>query len=166
MRFYKYALAVLLGMNAAWAQALPASCKLANAHYTLSSDKSFTVTFAATGPLKGWLSNLALQVSHGTESHYWFLFDAGSARYITLISTKDVTSAGWSPPTDDPTTRPLGEMHFFAWYARYRFLQTIPRADTAAPGSIFLPHLPEILAYRASPRVAIPQGVFLRDRCK
>lgn len=166
MRFLTAAFALLLSMSAGMAQALPASCKLADAHYTLSSDKSFTLTFPSTGRITEWASDIALELSHGTESHYWFLFDAGSARYINVISTKDVRSGDWSPPTDDPSTRPLGEMHFFAWYDKYKFLDSIPSGDTAAPGYIFLPDLPEVLAYRAAPRVSIQQGVFLLNHCK
>lgn len=166
MWFHKTAFVLFLSMSAGMAQALPGPCRFADAHYTLTSDKSFTLTFPSTGSVAGWASNIALELSHGTEGHYWFLFDAGSARYINLTSTKNMRSPDGSPPTDGPSTRPLGEMHFFAWHDRYKFLQAIPTADTDAPASIFLPDLQEVLAYRAAPRIAVDQGVSLLDRCK
>jgi hypothetical protein len=57
--------------------------------------------------------DLALMLTPSAGLAYWFLFDEGSARYINLISTTDVTLKGWEPPMDAKGGRPLGEMHYF-----------------------------------------------------
>lgn len=166
MRYEYVLVTLLLSISAGYVQASPVNCKLADAHYTLSSDKSFRLAFPSTGARSGWISDVALEVRHGSVERYWFLFDQGSARYINLISTTDVKLKGWRPPTDDGSTRPLGEMHFFAWNDGYKFLDRVPARNADAPVRIFLPELPEMLAYRADPRVEMPQGVFVLDGCK
>jgi hypothetical protein len=150
------------------AAADPASgpCPITRAHYHLSSRAAFGLTFIHIGKQEGWLSDLALKLTPGDGHAYWFLFDAGSARYINVISTLDVTADGWRPPAGAGGDRPLGEMHYFAWSGNYRFDERVPTVGTPAPERIFLPDLADAMWYSASPRQGVSQGVFVLDGCR
>ena len=162
------ATALMLYANTGFAApgtALP-SCTVARAHYHLSSESAFELSFVKVGKRDGWVSDLALKLTPTIGPAYWFLFDEGSARYINLISTTDVTLKGWDPPTDAKGNRPLGMMHYFAWSRDYRFDDSAPASATLAPERIFLPDLADAMWYRASPRQGLSQGVFLLDGCR
>ena len=148
------------------AETAPPSCNVERAHYHLSSQPAFELSFVRVGQRDGWVSDLSLKLTSTGGPSYWFLFDEGSARYINLISTKDVTASDWQPPTDAKSDRPLGQMHYFAWSGDYRFHDLAPRSATPAPERIFLPDLAEVMWYRVSPRRSVPQGVFVLDGCR
>ena len=141
------------------------ACTYEKAHYVYSSNPSLSVSFTNIGKRENVLSTIALQLSDKQSgASFWFLFDAGSARYITMISTSDVRSPGWEPPTDG-SPRLLCSMHFFAWSKRMVFDENLPMAGARAPDTIFLPDLSETLWYRAEPRIGIGHGVFTLKRC-
>ena len=90
------------------------ACTFERAHYVYSANPNITLSFRDVGEHRGWGSTLALDIRDKTSKrNFWFLFDRGSARYINMISTTDVTASNWMPPGDDNKGRPLGEMHFF-----------------------------------------------------
>lgn len=142
------------------------TCKLPNAHYTLSSDKRFSIRFIPVGKHEDWGSDVALRIDTKGGPSYWFMFDGGSARYVNMISTTDVKASSWIPPTGDTGTRPMGEMHYFAWSGKYAFHAEYPQSTSAAPERIFLPDLSEAMWYRANPRLDVKYGVFVLDGCK
>ncbi len=142
-----------------------ATCPISKAHYTLSSDKRLSISFVPVGKHEGWGSDVALKIDTKGGPSYSYMFDGGSARYITMISTTDVKASHWTPPTDDPSSRPMGEMHYFAWSGRYDFNANFPQTGAIAPDRIFLPDLAEDMWYRANPRVDVKYGVFLMDEC-
>lgn len=142
------------------------SCKLPKAHYTLSSDKRFSIVFVPIGKHEGWGSDIALRIDTKGNPSYWFLFDGGSARYVNMISTTDVKARGWAPPDSDGGNRPLEEMHYFAWSGEYAFDTDYPQSTTKAPDRIFLPDLSEAMWYQANPRMGVKYGVFVLDGCK
>lgn len=149
------------------AHAAVSDCKLLHARYVFSSNHNWTLQFKLVKSYPGWPTNVVLKISGKNKGDYWFLFDQGSSRYINLISTADVEIPGWKPPTDDSSTRPLGEMHYFAWTgSNDQFLVEVPKQDDNAPQAILLPDLPEKLAYVANPRVEIAQGIFHLKRCE
>jgi hypothetical protein len=160
------ALALCANVAVAAATTVLPSCTVAHAHYHLSSQPAFKLSFVSIGKRDGWISDLALELKTSTGPTYWFLFDEGSARYINLISTTDVNLEGWEPPTDANGIRPLGEMHYFAWTRDYRFDESVPVSATLAPERIFLPDLTDAMWYRASPRQGLSQGVFVLDGCR
>jgi hypothetical protein len=143
----------------------PVACDIARARYHLSSLPTFELSFVNIGKKEDWLSDLALKLTPNSGSSYWFLFDAGSARYTNLVSTRDVTSKDWSPSTGGSGGRPLGEMHYFSWSHNFQFDERVPKSGMHAPERIFLPDLAEVMWYRASPRIDVPQGVFVLDQC-
>lgn len=146
----------------------PASaCTIEHARYSYSVDKNVTLDFKNKGQLDGWLSPLALHLSLGAgKPNYWFLFDQGTARYTFLISTSDVDAPGWTPPTESNRKSPLGSMEYFSWRSALRVIEPVPKPGDIAPDVIFLPDLPERLAYQATPRVNIVPGLFRLASCR
>lgn len=142
------------------------TCTVPKAHYTLSSDKRVSISFIPVGKHDEWRSDVALRIDTKGGPSYWFMFDGGSARYVNMISTTDVRTSGWVPPTGDTGTRPMGEMHYFAWSGEYEFRAEYPQSTAMAPERIFLPDLSEAMWYRANPRVAVKHGVFIMDGCR
>jgi len=126
------------------------ACPIVNATY--SGDDGATATFRQVARQGLWVSDLALGV-RGATGHpiHWFLFDQGSARYINLISTTDVTRKGWMPPSADGGERPLGDTHFIAVARSLAVILRVPTSRDSAPEYLLLPDLPEVLAHRASP---------------
>ncbi|MGY3232542.1 hypothetical protein ACVWWJ_004026 [Luteibacter sp. HA06] len=165
VRFRVVAVAAIALVGSMSATRATERCPLTKAHYTLSSDKGFSIRFIPVGKLEGWRSDVALRIDKTGFPSYWFLFDGGSARYINMISTTNVQAANWMPPTGDGGIRPLGEMHYFAWSGKYDFNNEFPQAKATAPERIFLPDLAETMWYAASPRLGVKHGVFIRNRC-
>jgi hypothetical protein len=154
----------LLGVAAA---GLHASCPIGRATYTARDGAGLTASFHDIGKRLGWLSPLALGVqSARTRRTFWFLFDRGAARRINLISTGDVTQAGWRPPLPDGGMRPLGEMPYLAANADLAFDEHVPTAASPAPKYILLPELPEALAHRASPPESVKLAFFQYEGCR
>ncbi len=125
-----------------------ASCKTAHARYAMMGAPGFTAGFRPQPRHEGWQSDAAFFI-HSDQSRktFWFLFDGGTARYINLISTTDVTVPGWSPPPPEGGVRPLGSMHYMAADADLKFSLEIPRQATPAPTYVLLPDLSEKLRY-------------------
>ncbi|TWB37268.1 hypothetical protein [Nitrospirillum pindoramense] len=141
-------------------------CTIDRASYQLHGNPQFTAGFRDVGHHENWQSTLAFFVrSNSTGKTYWFLFDAGTARYINLISTTDVTAPGWHPPDPDGGTRPLGELHYFAANADLTFNESLPKAGDAAPDHILLPDLSEVMAYKATPRETVQTAFFDNTGC-
>lgn len=96
-----------LGAPALASAAAPPACPTAKARYQLMDAPGFTAGFLAQPSHEGWLTDVAFFVrSAPSGKTYWFLFDRGSARYINMISTTDVTAPGWTPPDADGGPRP------------------------------------------------------------
>jgi hypothetical protein len=151
---------------------LPAGqpCRVEDATYTLSADPAFTAGFRSRPPIAGWLTDVFFYVRSAKSGRtYWFMFDEGSARYVTLISTTDVTRPDWRPPSPDGGPRPLGDMTYIAADRQLRFQQReIPKRRDVAPYYVLLPDLPEKLWY-AMPlewgREGVPMGFFKQSGC-
>lgn len=117
----------------------PVACDIARARYHLSSLPTFELSFVNIGNKEDWLSDLALKLTPSAGSSYWFLFDAGSARYTNLVSTRDVTSKDWSPSTGGSGGRPLGEMHYFAWSQTLNSMRRCPSPGCMPQNASFFP---------------------------
>lgn len=154
MLTFLFGLAALIASHGV-ADAPSESCPIEKAQYRSLDGQAITAEFRAIGDHRGWPSDLALEIHTPAHETYWFLYDRGAARYITLISTTDVTQPGWAPPPHDGGERPLGEMHYIAADSRLRIDQTLPDAGDQAPFYILLPDFPEILAHRASPAESV-----------
>jgi hypothetical protein len=140
-----------------------AACPITGATY--STPSGARAEFRSVGSI-GWMSDLAIGVRSGTNRPtHWFLFDRGSARYINLISTTDVTRAGWRPPSADGGVRPLGETHFVAASRDLVVSEEVPTSHTAVPYYLFFPDLPELLAHSPIPPEDMTQAIFKLARC-
>lgn len=144
------------------------SCPITRAVYTAQSDIRVSLRFLQLGPRapKGWPSELALSIRLPDHGRYDFLFDAGSARFISLISTLPVDAAGWMPPDPDGGVRPLGSLTYYAMDGADHFLEVVPSRDSPAPRAIFMPLLSEALWYRARPRFDLRNTLFVFTRCQ
>ena len=141
-----------------------ATCPIAGSSF--AGPRGAVAIFRYVGRYSGWPSDIALGVRSGQgRPTHWFLFDRGAARYINLISTTDVTSRNWKPPTPDGGERPLGDMHFVSTTASLAVVHGIPNSRDAAPSRLFLPDLPEVLAHRASPPEDVQLFFFKLVRC-
>jgi hypothetical protein len=133
---------------------------------SFSGDRGAFATFRSVGRRPGWPSDIALGVRAGRGMPmHWFLFDRGSARYINLISTGDVSKKGWTPPSSDGGYRPLGEMHFVSATKTLVVSERIPTSQDAAPTYLLLPDLPEVLTRRATPPEDIHLFFFRLRHC-
>jgi len=145
------------------------ACPIERANYVSVDDPKFTAGFAIKPPGGQFVSDLAFYVHSGATSRtFWFLFDAGSARYMTLISTQDVTAKDWRPPDPDgPKNHPYPsfEMHYLQSDSGLHFRYNAPRYGQAAPAYILLPDLAERMWYAIEPREGAPVGVFKLSNC-
>jgi len=144
------------------------ACATGHARYDLMGAPGFTAGFVAQAPRRGWLTDAALFVhSAASGKTFWFLFDQGSARYVNLISTTDVTVPGWAPPSPDGGERPLRDMHYLAADSGLRFDAVPPRATAVAPTYILLPDLSETLWYgqKDGAKEAAPTAFFKLTAC-
>lgn len=162
-------LVLLLGVG--WAEtssAATTNCSAASARYEMMGAPGFTAGFRPTSNYPGWLTDVAFFVhSDHSKRTFWFLFDAGTARYINLISTTDVADASWTPPPHDGGDRPLGEMHYMAADSNLKFSLTLPRQTSPAPTYILLPDLSERLRYgqAGSAKEDVPVAFFKLTGC-
>jgi len=141
------------------------ACPVEQAHYAMEGVPGVEAGFSPVGHHAGWKSDVALYVRTPAHMDY-FLFDQGSARYVRLISTTDVTASGWKPPDPDGGVRPLGSMEYFSLHADGSFYQdVIPKAGDEAPARIFLPDLAEVMWYRGEPRQDVPHAFLILARC-
>jgi hypothetical protein len=164
----KIAAALLLLMPAS-AYAAP-QCVVEHARYVSMSDPQWSAGFQLVPQNPGWVTNVAFAIrSAATNRTYWFLFDAGSAKSVNMISTVDVTRPGWHPPAPDgpSSERPLGEMHYLPADSQFAFSLTLPKPGRPAPAYILLPDLPEVMWYRAdvAAREAAPLAFFKLSGC-
>lgn len=123
-------------------------CPTERARYELMGAPSFTAGFRPEPKRPGWLTDVSFFVrSAGSGKTFWFLFDAGTARYVNMISTTDLTAPGWVPPDPDGGVRPLDDMHYLAADAALTFDPNLPRQGAPAPAYVLLPDLSEKLWY-------------------
>jgi hypothetical protein len=146
-----------------------AACEAAGAAYISVDDPGFTAGFAPKPPGGRFVSDLAFYVhSAATRRTFWFLFDAGSARYMNLIAALDINAKDWHPPDPDgPGHRPERgfDMTYLQSGAGLHFRHDAPRQGGTAPVYILLPDLAERMWYAADPREDAPVGVFKRLHC-
>jgi hypothetical protein len=98
------------------------------------------------------------------------MFDQGSARYVNLISTFDVTKPGWHPPGPDgpASERPYGHMHYLSADQGLTFSLDFPtQRKPVLPMYILLPDLPELMWYGTPPmeREGAPLAFFKLQPC-
>ena len=146
------------------------TCSVANARYVSMADQQWSAGFTPIHKDRNWISDVALFVTSLRSGRtYWFMFDAGSARYVNLISTFDVTKPGWHPPGPDgpASERPFGQMHYLSTDADLTFSLDIPFQKTPAPTYILLPDLSEWGWYRLPPmeRESAPLAFFKLQSC-
>ena len=137
---------------------LPASanaCDFAKASYTYTGDASVTARFDRSDKLSsGWLTDRYVEVTVGDEKLY-LLFDKGSGRQISLISSENPQV---SIPTPDGGVRPYGWMTFISWNKRNIVDESIPY--TSPPEFFLIPELPEKMMHARSKQVSIGSGIF------
>jgi hypothetical protein len=155
-------LAIFLALSLA--SAATVACPIERAHYTYSAGQG-AASFAVLDDLTGYVSKLSIHLQLAGKRDLWFLFDAGSARYISLISVTDPRMPGWLPPDPDGGKRPIAAQKFFAWNDDLKIYEDVPQAGTRAPKFILIPDLPETLQYGSRDRLAIGAGIFKLDRC-
>ena len=144
------------------------SCPIEKARYELMGAPGFTAGFRPEAKRAGWPSDVAFFVrSAASGKTFWFLFDAGTARYVNMISTTDVTAPGWAPPDPDGGVRPLGDMHYLAADLALTFDPLLPRQGAPAPAYVLLPDLAEKLWYgqRDGAKEAAPTAFFKFKDC-
>ena len=123
-------------------------CPTERARYELMGSPGFTAGFLPQARRPGWLTDVAFFVrSSQSGKTFWFLFDRGSAQYINMISTTDVTTPGWAPPDPDGGVRPLDEMHYLAADKALKFDPDLPSQGAPAPAYVLLPDLAENLRH-------------------
>lgn len=148
------------------AEAKP-TCDIEHTSYAMAGRPDVEAGFRRVPKARGWISDLAFYVKAGPEGpKSWFLFDQGSSRYVSLISTEDVTKAQWHPPEGDKGPRPLGSMHFLSSADTRTWSISVPDSRSKAPKFILLPDLSEVLWYRANPRADVPTAVLEAKGCK
>jgi hypothetical protein len=128
------------------------ACKATSARYqsTGNAGDRAELRFAKV-QAPGFKSDLALGIrSATTKDFHWFLFDRGSARYLNLISTTDISEAHWAAPPPDGGERPLGEMHYIGLDASLAQIDQIPNSEGAAASVIVLPDVQEVFARRGN----------------
>jgi hypothetical protein len=146
---------------AARAGAAPA-CAIDHARYALDGDPTFTAGFRRIDKSRDVVSNLGFFVrSQRTGHSFWFFFDGGTARYINLVSTTDVTVSGWKVGG----VSPLGDMHFLQADKAYRFSLDWPEHGQPAPAYILIPGLREALATHGQAGEKPPLGFFRLTGC-
>jgi len=126
-------------------------CSVAQAHYVSMADQKWTAGFKLVGKRPGWLSDVVFFVRSAKSKHtYQFDFDAGTARYVNLISTSN-----------------LGEMHYLSADEQLQFSLDIPKRKTLAPTYILLPDLQEVMWYQTPPmeRESAPLAFFKLRSC-
>ncbi len=161
-------LALVLGMLAAPAWAAP-RCTFEHARYAIREDPAFTAGFVpipASAHLRG---DIALFVRSSRSGRtFWFFFDGGSARYVSLISMQDPTKPGWTSPdgSETPTGPIRHSMTYLAADKALRFSIESPEVGHAAPDYFLLPDLAEVLWYGIpEPREGAPVGFFRLTGC-
>jgi len=139
-------------------------CPIERAHYAYSEGPG-SADFKVLSQVDGFASPVALHLNLSGTRDLWFLFDQGSARYVSLISVTDPTVPGWSPPDPDGGHRPIRDQKFFAWNDDLKIQEAMPQPGSPAPTYILVPDLPETLQYGVSERMAIGAGIFKLNRC-
>ena len=143
-------------------------CPTERARYELMGAPGFTAGFRPEPKRPGWPTDVSFFVrSAASGKTFWFLFDRGTARYVNMISTTDVTAPGWAPPDPDGGVRPLGDMHYLAADAALKFDPLAPRQGAPAPAYVLLPDLAEKLWYgqRDGAKEAAPTAFFKFKDC-
>jgi hypothetical protein len=158
----------LLGLILMLPHAACAACLAEHARYVSVDDAKFTAGFAVKPPGGEWRSDLAFYLhSAGSQRTFWFLFDAGSANYMNLISMGDINAPGWQVPGPDERKGrgPLMSMHYLQGDAGLHFRYDAPVRGQPALPYIFLPDLAETMWYSANPRESAPAGIFKLTGC-
>lgn len=144
----------------------PGACPIERAHYIYSAGDG-EADFSRLPDAPGFLSRVSLHIRIAGRHEFWFLFDAGSARYVNLISVMNPHAPGWTAPEGDGYVGPLPEQTYLAWDHDLKIRERLPQPGDAAPAFLLLPDLPERLWYgvRDGNRVGVAAGIFRRDRC-
>lgn len=160
------AIAVLFALLSPFAAKATTTCPVERAHYGLRGRPDVTAGFTALPKGAGTISNVGFHVDFAREGdHFWWFFDRGSARYLTMISTTDFTKPGWRHvmDTDD------GPLHGGpVWFAddRYNLNYDVPALGGAAPRHIFVADLEEAMWYQANRRRGVPTAFFDLTGCR
>lgn len=139
-------------------------CPIERAHYAYSEGPG-SADFKVLSHVDGFASPVALHLNLSGTRDLWFLFDQGSARYVSLISVTDPTVPGWSPPDPDGGHRPIRDQKFFAWNGDLKIQEAMPQPRSRAPTFVLVPDLPETLQYGVSERMVIGAGIFKLNHC-
>lgn len=139
-------------------------CPIEQARYDYSAGQG-GADFKVIKHVDGFASPLVFHLSLSGTKNLWFLFDQGNARYVGLISIKDPSQSGWSPPNPDGGDRPIRDQKFFAWNDDLKIFGEIPVPGSPAPKFILVPDLPETLQASVSDRMFIGSGIFKLVGC-
>jgi hypothetical protein len=155
-----FALAVSAGVSAS------AHCAIEHARYALRHDRSVVAGFTVIPGEPRTLSKLAFHVDFANRDQpFWWFFDRGSARYISMLATNDPRTKGWSPERSQLHTRPMT-----AWFAGadYDFKYDLPNPGQDAPKHIFIPEFEDLMWYGVDDkdRRDVPVGLFDLVACR
>lgn len=139
-------------MLAALATAATKTCRVEDAHYALRKKPAVTATFRPVKSSPDWPADVALGIHFGdTGRTYWWLpWAGGTDDKQNVASTTDVTQPGWSPPSPDSGSRPLGNMEYVGTNARYDVIDSIPRLGGVAPAHMLFTSLGDTAWHRST----------------
>ena len=143
--------------------ATAAQCPYSGATY-LTPDSRFSIRFVKVPRLRGQVSDLGLRVrdEHARKDVVYYYFDEGSAPRITLISTTNVSLAGWRA-NPDGGVRPHGAATFIGLDPNGHIDQTAPSSEASAPRFVIIPELGEVL--KNSGISFLRNDAFIRTSC-
>ena len=140
------------------------ACSYRSSVYEHREDPRWRVRFVPLGS-KSLLSDMALHLEGPDPGNsYWFLYDAGSAPIVALISTTNVLAADWAPPPSEGGNRPLRDLQIYVMDETMKMSVEVPKASDASPKYLFIPMLTEALR-SVSLRHWLAPGVFKRIAC-
>ena len=138
------------------------ACDFSKASYVYTGAKNITAKFEQSEKIPiSWLTNRYIKVIVG-DKKLFFLFDKGSAKQISLMSSMDPNVM---VPTPDGGVRPYGDLTFISWDKENKVDTSIP--INAPPEYFLIPELAERLAHGPglNDQVMINPGIF-ELRCR
>lgn len=143
------------------------TCPIEHAHYVYT-DGLGVADFTVIDKPDDFRSGLVMHLSFKDKEKrdFWFLFDQGNSRSISLITTSDPAAAGWTRPDPDKHDNHLiPNQMYYSWNSDMKIGIHEPEPGDPAPEFIFVPALPNALEASFRDRIYIGAGIFKRARC-
>jgi hypothetical protein len=143
-----------------------AACPIERARYRMVHGGPFVLGFHKVTKGRDWVSDLTLFLhSERSNQTHWFMFDQGSARYVSLLAVDDVSAKGWTAEGAVNGKPLMDAMDYLAADQGLRFNPGAPTSKDPPPAYIVLPDLPEVMAKSAQPPETAPLDMFKFHRC-